>query len=278
MSSSAADAASRLAALISPQVSFVSGNVLPFLKKTIGTTRFYLLTNPDATNVSTTVEFNESAVPQVWDPWTGEVYGTLFNRKKGHVSLSLALPAFGSELIAFNNESHLPLPVPAQWTELKRQAIGTRGWSVDAVGDSERGVGVPVHVDMAELKDWLSVPELRTFSGAAIYTTHVSVSQHELKNAGRIILNLGDVKDAADVKVNGVDAGQLVVQPFSLDIRPLLHSGDNLLEITVANSLANYASIVQFPKSPLRANSHFPSVSSGLLGPVVLRYEKSASK
>lgn len=275
---SAGDAASRLAVLISPQVNFVSGDVLPFLKKTIGTTKFYLLTNPNASITRTVAEFNESAVPQVWDPWTGEVHGTTSSRKNGHVSLSLALPAFASELIAFNNESHVPLPVPMQWTELKRENIGTRGWSVDAIGDSEQGVGVHVHTDMAELKDWLSVPELRTFSGAATYTAHVSVSEDELKNAGRVVIDLGDVKDAADVKVNGVDAGQLVTQPFSLDIRSLLHSGDNVLRITVANSLTNYVSIVQFPKSPLGTSPRYPPVSSGLLGPVVVRYEKSGSQ
>jgi hypothetical protein len=276
--SNAEDAASRLAALIPPQVKFDSGDVLPFLKKTIGTTRFYLLTNPNASSANTVVEFNESAVPQLWDPWTGEVHRTTFSRKNGHVSLSLALPAFGSELIAFNNESSTPLPAPAQWTELKRENIGAGGWSVEAVGDSEKGVGVHVHMDMAELKDWLSVPELRTFSGAATYTVHVSVAQEELKNAGRVVLDLGDVKSAADVKVNGVDAGHLIVQPFSLDIRPLLHSGDNVLEVTVANSLTNYVSQVQFPKSPLGTRPPFPLVTSGLLGPVVLRYERSALK
>jgi hypothetical protein len=278
MSSDAVDAASRLAALISPQVKFDSCDVLPFLKKTIGTTRFYLLTNPNSTNANAVVEFNESAVPQLWDPWTGEVHGTTFSRKNGHVSLSLALPAFGSELIAFNNESHAPLPVPAQWTEQKRENIGTGGWSVDAVGNSEKGVGVHAYVDMAELKDWLSVPELRTFSGAATYTAHVSVSQDELNHAGRAVIELGEVKDAADVKVNGVDAGQLVTQPFSLDIRPLLHSGDNVLEITVSNSLTNYASTVQWPKNWFDTMPHYPPISSGLLGPVVLRYEKSASQ
>ena len=276
MSADPVDTASRLATLIPPQVSFVSGAVLPFLKKTVGATRFYLLTNPSANSAGSVVEFNETAVPQVWDPWTGEVRGTTFSRKNGCVSLSLALPAFGSELIAFNNESRMSLPVPARWTEMKRVSIGTRGWSVDAVGDSEQGVGVHVHMDMAELKDWLNVPELRTLSGAATYTTHVSVSQDELKEAGRMVLDLGDVKDAADVRVNGVDAGQLITQPFSLDIRPLLHSGENVLEITVADSLTNYASTVQFPKSPLGTHPHYPPVSSGLLGPVVLEYEKSA--
>ena len=277
MSANPGDAASRIAARIPPQVSFVSGDVLPFLKKTIGATRFYLLTNLNSGSASAAVEFNESAAPQVWDPWTGEVHGTNFSRKHGRVSLNVALPAFGSELIAFSNASHTPLPVPPRWTELKQENVGARGWSVDAVGDSEKGVGIHLHMDMAELKDWLSVPQLRTFSGRAAYTTHVSVSRDELNNAGRVVLNLGQVKDAATVRVNGVVAGQLVTRPFSLDIRPLLHSGDNVLEITVANSLTNYVSTLQWPKNRFGTMPHYPPISSGLLGPIVLEYEMRVS-
>ena len=278
ISSNAVDAASRLTVLIPPQVTFVSGDVLAFLKKSIGKTRFYLLTNPDANSASAVVEFNESAAPQIWDPWTGEVRGTKFSRKSGQVSLSLALPPFGSKLIAFSDESDMRLPAPTHWTELERENIGAAGWSVDAVGDSEQGVGVHLHLDMAKLQDWLKVPELHTFSGTATYTTHISVSQDKLKHAGRAVLDLGNVKDAADVKINGVDAGQVVMLPFSLDIRPLLHAGKNVLEITVANSLTNYVSTVQFPKSPLGERPHYPPVSSGLLGPVMLEYETRASQ
>jgi hypothetical protein len=276
MSANPVDAASRLATLIPPQVSFVSGDVLPFLKKSIGTTRFYLLTNQNSGSASAVVEFNESSVPQIWDPWTGEVHGTTFSRKDGRVSLSLTLPAFGSELIAFNSARHIALPAPVGWTELKREGIGARGWNVDAIGNSEKGVGVHLHLDMPELQDWINVPELRRFSGTAAYTTHIFVSQEELKNAGQVVLDLGKVKDAADVRVNGVDAGQLVTQPFLLDIRPLLHFGENVLEIIVANTLTNYVSTVQFANSALSGNPHYPPVSSGLLGPITLEYKKKA--
>lgn len=276
MSANPVDAASRLAGLMPPQVRFVSGDVLPFVKKTIGTTRFYLLTNPNATSADTVVEFGETAAPQVWDPWTGNVRGTAFSRKNGRVSLSLALPAFGSELIAFNAANGRPLPVPAQWRELSRENIGTRGWGVDAIGDSEQGVDVHLHLDMTQLEDWLNVPELSTFSGMAAYTAHFWVSPDELNRAGRAVLDLGKVKDAADVRVNGVDAGQLVTRPFSLDIRRLLHAGDNVLEIGVANSLTNYVSTIKFPESALGKRPHYPPRSSGLLGPVTLEYETSA--
>ncbi|MGD0732672.1 MAG: glycosyl hydrolase, partial [Terracidiphilus sp.] len=58
MSSNPIDAASQLAARIPPQVAFVSGDILPFFKKSIGPAQFYLLTNPEARSSNTTVEFN----------------------------------------------------------------------------------------------------------------------------------------------------------------------------------------------------------------------------
>ena len=278
MSANPTDAASHLATLIPPQVSFVSGDVLPFLKKSIGATRFYLLTNPNSSSSNAVVAFNETAVPQVWDPWTGNVHGTTFTRKDGRVRLSVALPAFGSELIAFNGASRMSIPAAKQWAEMKSEHVGARGWSVTAVGDSKQGVGIHLHLHMEKPQDWLNVPELRTFSGRAAYTTHVSVSGEELNHAGRVVLDMGEVKDAAEIKVNGIEAGQLVSPPFSLNIRPLLHSGDNVLEITVVNTLTNFVSSLQAPKNALSRNRHYSPASSGLLGPVVLIYEKGPSR
>jgi hypothetical protein len=100
------------------------------------------------------------------------------------------------------------------------------------------------------------------------------VSQDDLNHAGRVVFDLGEVEDADDVRANGVDVGQLVAQPFSLDIRPLLRSGDDVLEVIVANSLNNRASTVQWMKNWHGTMPHYPPISSGLLGPVLLEYEK----
>jgi hypothetical protein len=266
----APEAASRLASIIHPQVRFISGHTLPFLEKSIGTTRFYLLTNPEGEKSSASIEFEEQAAPELWDPWTGDVQRASFIWNNGHTDIDVHLPPFGSELIAFSEVGpHLPPPPSAVIRELKRVNIGAGGWSVDAVGDSEKGVGIQIHLNLPDLADWLTVPELRTLSGKATYITHFSVSPDDLKDANRVVLNLGEVKDAAEVRVNGVDAGQLVVHPFSSNVRQFLHPGENEVAITVVNSLTNYVSTVQAPKSPLGI-SHFPPVSSGLLGPVTL--------
>jgi hypothetical protein len=274
----ASQAASRLALIVQPQVLFISGHTLPFLEKTIGTTRFYLLTNPDGQRSSTKVEFNERAAPELWDPWTGDIQRASFIRAGSHIGMDIDLPPFGSELVAFSEVGpHLPPPASATMRELERVNIGVGGWSVDALGNSEKGVGIQIHLDMPELADWLTIPQLRTFSGRATYIAHFSVPPHDLKSANRVVLNLGEVKDAAEVRVNGADVGQLVVHPFSVDVHRFLHPGGNEIAITVVNSLTNYVSTTQVQKSP-PGIGHFPSVSSGLLGPVTLLFDLEESK
>jgi hypothetical protein len=271
------DAASRLASIIQPQVRFISGQTFPFLEKTIGSTRFYFLTNPEGKRSSAKVEFDELGSPELWDPWTGNVQRASFIRNNGHANMNIDLPPFGSELIAFSEVGpHLPPPHSVVWQEFKKVNIGVGGWSVDAIGESEKGVGIQLHLNLTDLVDWLTKPELRTFSGKATYVTHFSVSPDDFKSANRVVLNLGEVKDAAEVKVNGASAGQLVIHPFSVNIRQFLHPGENEIAITVVNSLTNYVSSVQVPESPLGIG-HFPPVSSGLLGPVTLAFEKAES-
>jgi len=276
----ASEAASQLAAVIGPQVNFVSGDKLPFLKKTIGATSFYLLTNPNNRPTKTTLELNEDAAPELWDPWTGTVQPLAFVRNRGHVGLVVSLPQFGSELVAFSNtHGKSPSASLADWTELKRLNVGETGWSVEAKGASEQGIDVHLHMNMTKLRDWLDEPLLRTLSGSATYVTHLSVDADDLRTTSRILLDLGEVKDAAEVTVNGVSAGQLIVHPFSVEVRHLLHAGENRIQITVVNSLSNYASTIQWSKipTPYEATGISKPLSSGLLGPVVLKYETENS-
>jgi len=269
----------RLAPMVEPQLRFTSGAVLPFVKRSIGSTRFYLLTNSNDKATTTTVSFAEGAAPELWDPWTGDVQQVAFRRESGHVSVAISLPPFGSELLAFSKSRRDKTGIPpVTWTRIKSQNVGEEGWTVDAVGNSEKGIGIDFNVKMAKLTDWLDDSTLRTFSGRATYSTHVSVSANDLKTAKRIHLDLGEVKDAAEVKINGVAAATLVVHPFSVDIRSLLHAGDNEIHVTVVNSLTNYVSTIQWPKNPVSQMGHFPPISAGLLGPVVLEYEASSSE
>ena len=55
----------------------------------------------------------------------------------------------------------------------------------------------------------------------------------------RTILDLGEMKDIAEVRVNGKSAGVLWYPPYRADITELLVAGENDLEILVTNNWVN---------------------------------------
>jgi hypothetical protein len=273
----AAEVEGRLQEHVEPQVRFTSGDALPFVKKAIGTMSFYLFTNPSTKSRNATIAIADKRTPEKWDPWTGVVSEVTYETKDGGVTVAVSLAPYGSELLVFGDTNGNKISAGSEvWTEKKSQDVGLTGWGVDAVGDSDKGVGIQEHLQMATLTDWTAVPALRTFSGKATYSTHVTVSPDDLSSAGRVVLDLGEVKDAADVTVNGVSAGQLVVHPFAADIRSLLHAGENDIQVTVVNSLTNYMSSVKLPKTPGSQMRHYDPIPAGLLGPVSLVYERES--
>jgi hypothetical protein len=75
------------------------------------------------------------------------------------------------------------------------------------------------------------------FAGTATYRTKIAMNPASLKE--RRILDLGEMNDIAEVRVNGKSAGVLWYPPFQADITELLVAGENNLEILVTTNWAN---------------------------------------
>lgn len=100
-----------------------------------------------------------------------------------------------------------------------------------------------------------------TYSGIGVYNQNIHFTEEE---AGRSVeLNLGDVRVAAEVFVNGKSAGVRVAKPFKFDLTDFIKSGDNEFEIRVANTLAPHYSYPDLARN-------LGPVKSGLIGPVSL--------
>lgn len=90
-------------------------------------------------------------------------------------------------------------------------------------------------------------------------------------------VDLGDVKNLAEVTVNGKDLGQTWHAPYLVDVTSALKPGANQITIKVVNTWVNRLIGDQQPGAtqytftavkPYKANSHL--VASGLLGPVTI--------
>ena len=94
----------------------------------------------------------------------------------------------------------------------------------------------------------------------------------------RLWLDLGDVKNLAEVTVNGKALGIVWKTPFRVDVTSALKPGANTLEIKVTNLWVNRLIGDQQPgvaKKYTYTTQQFyqadsPLLPSGLLGPVVI--------
>jgi hypothetical protein len=116
------------------------------------------------------------------------------------------------------------------------------------------------------------------FSGKALYTCRFDCAKAE-----KMLLNLGKVGWTCSVKLNGRELPAKFFGPFVWEVET--KAGENVLEVTVANMLAN---AVSDPEKRVKVATKYPPSSnydpkqqtwdrenheSGLMGPVVLRGE-----
>jgi hypothetical protein len=128
---------------------------------------------------------------------------------------------------------------------------------------------------------------VKYFSGTASYLEDLQVPAEWRTGGGRLVLELGAVKNVAEVRVNGRPAGVAWNAPFRVDVTDALATGSNRVEIRVTNLWTNRLIGDKQPGverkhafavfDPFRADS--PLLPSGLLGPVrVLRVTGASSR
>ena len=112
------------------------------------------------------------------------------------------------------------------------------------------------------LGDWCQFG-LDYYSGGLKYIRHIQLN--DVTKSHETLLNLGNVRTSAEVKVNGRSVGVRLARPFVFDLSEAVRAGDNEIEVVVLNTLANYMSA-----GPSKYVYKGQTVS-GLLGPVTLR-------
>ena len=102
-------------------------------------------------------------------------------------------------------------------------------------------MGVPDKVTLDKLISWTDHADkgVKYFSGTATYLNQIDIAP-EMLGADRLVyLDLGRIKNLAQVKLNGTDLGILWKPPFRVDLTSAVHAGKNALEIRVTNLWPN---------------------------------------
>lgn len=143
------------------------------------------------------------------------------------------------------------------------------------------GSRAPERTTMDPLIDWTQhpVPEIRYFSGKATYRKTFEWSAASTTNGTRqVVLDLGEVRDLAKVRLNGQELGTLWMAPWRVEITGALRPGTNMLEVDVVNAWNNRLVGDQgLPPDQRRTTllvstvrKDAPLLPSGLIGPVTL--------
>ncbi len=135
-----------------------------------------------------------------------------------------------------------------------------------------------------ELRSWTAhdQPEIRYFSGTATYRTDISIPKGNVDKTLRVYLDLGTVKNLAEVRLNDQECGLLWKEPFRVDVTESLRPGKNLLEVKVTNLWPNRLIGDAFlPEEQRTTHTNMrvfgrnsALLDSGLLGPVRLHAAK----
>jgi hypothetical protein len=217
---------------------------------------------PAALAIAVEEPFSRAVALDAWDGSATEV-----RRRDGDGRIALALAPFGSRVLLLERSASAPLPAAAAPAEREITAREIDEWSLRFDGDATSR-DLP-----RSLFDWRDDP--RTASRSAPGTYAATLALETVAPGHRHVLDLGRVGGAAEVRVNGSDAGHALVYPFSIDVTRWLKAGVNALEVVVIpprrNALAARIEAGDAAYAPARFVGATHRVAAGLLGPVVLR-------
>lgn len=214
--------------------------------------------------------------PQLWFPDSGERKPAVYTIEDGMTIVSLTLPQYGSAFVVFREDTLKSTGILGN--ETKNILITMEGpWDLSFPANS----GAPEKIEIRTLQSWTNHSDagVKYFSGTATYTKSINASKNWFQDDVKLVLDLGQVMDIAEVTINDKKLKISWKSPYSFDITNILKPGVNQLNIRITNQWTNRllgdrdSQIKQKVLSPGSENIRFfgpqpPLRESGLIGPV----------
>ena len=247
--------------------------LLMFVHRRVSDGEIYWVDNRHDREENVEVSFRVAGkAPELWHADTGVVEPASYRIVNGRTVVPLRLNGDDAVFVVFRKPANAPSrTVP----EARQTDLATIDGSWDVAFQPNRGA--PAKVTLDTLASWTDNADagVKYFSGVATYTKTVQAPAAWFTPGAEIWLDLGDVKNVADVAVNGKPVAAAWRKPFRVNLTGALKAGANTLEVRVANVWVNRIIGDQQPGATkittvqsYRADS--PLLPSGLLGPVRL--------
>ncbi|RYZ95101.1 MAG: glycoside hydrolase, partial [Sphingobacteriaceae bacterium] len=191
----------------------------------------------------------------------------------GVTKVDLRLEPADAVFVIFKNKAvKMDVKVPVKTENTLTTLNGD--WTINFQKDR----GAPASVKINDLNSLTENTNtgVKYFSGTANYIKSINAPAQWFKKGMATWLDLGDVKNLAEVVVNGKSVGIIWKKPFRADISSALKPGKNTLEVKVTNLWVNRIIGDAQPDVTQKYtyttwdfyNAKSPLLPSGLLGPV----------
>ena len=251
--------------------------------------------------------------PELWYPDTGtRVNSIIHNRENNRTQIPLHFDPVGSVFVVFrhtaakdpvvsvspeatvcaNDKGNLGIVAtkPGNY-QLKRDSGATLNVTIPALPETVTVSGAwnlefpllnkkIINTTFDELVSWAENQdtEIKYFSGTATYSRELDIPAEMIGEGRLLYLDLGKVKNLAQVEMNGTDLGVLWKPPFVANLTGQVRAGKNIIKIKVTNLWPNrLIGDEQLPENERQTSTSFkhysknsPLLESGLIGPVKL--------
>lgn len=206
---------------------------LEFVRKKSGDSTIYFVTNLDAKFSEDWIQLNTNAESiEIYDP---------VNERRGNASLRktetgsevyLQLTPGQSCILTCTNEKANHTKWEYQQVAEKNRLEINNEW---LLSPTQGAPEIPAPVKLQHLGSWTDLGgKYETFSGKAVYSNSFKVPDALLSSNG-FILDLGNVRETARVKINGKEMGLVWCLPNQLVIPEGIIQQKNTIEIEVTN-------------------------------------------
>jgi hypothetical protein len=173
---------------------------------------------------------------ELWRPDAGTIEPASYEITGDRTIVPLELEAHEVVFVVFRKPASAPVRTvsPTATTELT---------SIDGPWEVTfpPNLGAPERISLAELESWTenADPGVRYFSGTAAYATSFAAPEAWFRDDAPLLLDLGDVRDVAEVRLNGEPVGVVWKPPYRVDVTRSLQRGENRLVVEVTNQWTN---------------------------------------
>ena len=192
-------------------------------------TDIYWLNNRSDNALPAVASFRVSGkVPVLWHPETGKTTRLAYQIINGRTVIPLKFESWEAYFVVFSDVAKSKSLELKPLTESPVLTV-TIPWKVSFNNTK---------YEFMSLNSWSENTDkaIKYFSGTAIYENTFNIDK---KQNAKYILDLGEVKNLAEVIINGQNIGTAWKKPFKLELSDAIKVGENTIQIRVTNTWVN---------------------------------------